>query len=222
MAAERSRRGAPEVKICGLTCPEDARRAAESGAAWLGVVFASGPRVVSQHQARAVVEAAGARPVLGVFGAQSADEILRLRDAIRLAGAQLHGAYARSDAARLRAEGLVVWRVARLANEAELAVVSEAAAEADAVLVEPRAPHADGGAGIALDLGLARRARELLAAQRMALAGGLTPDTVGTAVGLVGPDIVDVSSGVELRPGIKDPSKMLRFMEAARGHRPIA
>lgn len=212
---------AAEIKICGLTRPDDARVAAASGATWLGVVFASGPRVVTPELARTIVGAAG-RPVVGVFGAQRPDEILRLRDAAGLAGAQLHGAYDAADAARLRAEGLVVWRVVRLAGEEDLDRVAEAAYDADAVLVEPRVPHADGGAGIALALPLARRARERLAGTRMALAGGLTPETVGTAVGLVAPDVVDVSSGVEIRPGIKDPSKMHRFVEAVRAHRPPA
>ncbi|HEU4587245.1 MAG TPA: phosphoribosylanthranilate isomerase [Gemmatimonadales bacterium] len=210
-----------EIKICGLTRPDDARLAATSGATWLGVVFASGPRVVSAEQARAIVSAA-ARPVLGVFGPQSPDEILRLRDAAGLAGAQLHGAYDAADAARLRAEGLVVWRVVRLAGEEDLDRVAEAACEADAVLVEPRVAHADGGAGIALALPLALRARGRLAGARMVLAGGLTPETVGSAVGLVTPDVVDVSSGVEIRPGIKDPSKMHRFVEAVRAYRPPA
>ena len=212
---------AAEIKICGLTRPDDARIAAASGATWLGVVFASGPRVVSAEQARAVVAAAG-RPVLGVFGAQAIDEILRVRDTAGLAGAQLHGAYDAADAARLRAEGLVVWRVVRLAGEADLERVADAAADADAVLIEPRVPHADGGAGIALSLPLALRARKRLAGKRMVLAGGLTPETVGAAVGLVAPDVVDVSSGVEIRPGIKDPSKMHRFVEAVRAHRPPA
>jgi phosphoribosylanthranilate isomerase len=212
---------AAEIKICGLTRPDDARIAAASGATWLGVVFASGPRVVSAEQARAVVAAAG-RPVLGVFGAQPIDEILRLRDTAGLSGAQLHGAYDAADAARLRAEGLVVWRVVRLAGEADLDRVADAATDADAVLIEPRVPHADGGAGIALSLPLALRARKRLAGKRMVLAGGLTPETVGSAVGLVAPDVVDVSSGVEIRPGIKDPSKMHRFVEAVRAHRPPA
>ncbi|HEU4649321.1 MAG TPA: phosphoribosylanthranilate isomerase [Gemmatimonadales bacterium] len=210
-----------EIKICGLTRPDDAKLAATSGATWLGVVFASGPRVVSAEQARAVVNAA-ARPVLGVFGPQRPDEILRLRDTAGLAGAQLHGAYDATDAARLRAEGLIVWRVVRLSGEEDLDLVAEAACGADAVLVEPRVPHADGGAGIALALPLARRARGRLAGTRMVLAGGLTPDTVGAAVGLVAPDVVDVSSGVEIRPGIKDPSKMHRFVEAVRAYRPPA
>ncbi|HEU5170816.1 MAG TPA: hypothetical protein VFU46_09770 [Gemmatimonadales bacterium] len=207
---------AAEVKICGLTRPEDAAAAATSGADYLGVVFASGPRVVSAVQARSIAAAGGGRPVLGVFGGQTPDEILRLRDAGGLAGAQLHGSHVAADAARLRAEGMLVWRVVRMHDEADLARLDELW-EADAVLVEPRLSHAEGGAGVALALALARAARARLTGRRMVLAGGLTPDTVGAAVGLVAPDVVDVSSGVEMLPGIKDPSRLLRFVEAARG-----
>ncbi|HET7600212.1 MAG TPA: hypothetical protein VFK09_07950, partial [Gemmatimonadales bacterium] len=103
-----------EVKICGLTRPEDAETAVACGARWLGVVFASGPRRVTAERAGAVVRAAGGCPVLGVFAREPVEEILRVRDATGLAGAQLHGPYAAGDAARLRAEGLVVWRVVRL------------------------------------------------------------------------------------------------------------
>ncbi|HEX5385976.1 MAG TPA: hypothetical protein VFW66_04680 [Gemmatimonadales bacterium] len=211
-----------EVKICGLTRPQDAAAAAASGASYLGVVFASGPRVVTPAAARAIVAAADGRPVLGVVGAASGDEILRLRDAAALSGVQLHGVHTVADAARLRREGLLVWRVARVAAWVDLAALDGLAAEADAVLVEPRVAHADGGSGVQLGLPVARAARAALAGCRMVLAGGLTAELVGEVVGLVAPDIVDVSSGVEIQPGIKDPLKMDRFVEAARGSRPFA
>lgn len=212
---------AVEVKVCGLTRPADAEAAAGCGADYLGVVFASGPRVVSAAQTIAVVAAAGGRPVFGVFGRQTADEILRLRDATGLLGAQLHGPYATEDAARLRTAGLVVWRVVRVAGASDLEGLSAVGESADAVLVEPRVPHADGGTGITLSLALAARARQRLSG-RMVLAGGLRAETVAGAVGLVRPDAVDVSSGVEILPGIKDSQKLARFMEAVRGLSPVA
>ncbi len=212
---------AVEVKVCGLTRPADAEAVAACGADYLGVVFASGPRVVSAAQATAVVAAAGGRPVFGVFGRQTVDEILGLRDATGLRGAQLHGPYATEDAARLRRAGLVVWRVVRVAGPSDLDRLSAVAESADAVLVEPRVPHADGGAGIALPLALAARARQRLSG-RMVLAGGLRAETIADAVGLVRPDAVDVSSGVEILPGIKDSQKLARFLEAVRALSPVA
>jgi phosphoribosylanthranilate isomerase len=146
------------------------------------------------------------------------EQILRLRDAAGLAGAQLHGPYRREEAARLRAEGLRVWRVVRIATPEDLDRLAGAALDADAVLVEPRVPQATGGAGVSLDLAVAREARGRLAGTTMVLAGGLRPGTVGEAVALVRPEVVDVSSGVEHLPGIKDPEKIARFMEAVCGH----
>ena len=212
----------PRVKVCGLTRPGDAAVAVAAGAAYLGVVFAGGPRSVTAADAAAVRSAAGRVPVFGVYGEQSVEEILRSRDAAGLAGAQLHGPYRREEAARLRAEGLLVWRVVRIATPDDLDTLAGAALDADAVLVEPRVPRAAGGAGVALDLAVAREARSRLAGVTMVLAGGLRPDTVGEAVALVRPEVVDVSSGVEHLPGIKDPEKIARFMEAVCGHSAIS
>jgi phosphoribosylanthranilate isomerase len=89
------------------------------------------------------------------------------------------------------------------------------------VLVEPWVPHAQGGTGVPLDLAIAREARGRLAGHPMALAGGLTADTVGQALDLVRPEIVDVSSGVERLPGIKDPHKIACFVEAVFAHSPV-
>lgn len=210
-----------EVKICGLTRPEDAAVAAASGATYLGVVFAGGPRVVSAGTARAVGRAAPGLRLVGVFGEQPVEEILRLRDDTGLSGAQLHGTYTAEQAARLRAQGMLVWRVVRLATETDLGRLAEATREADAVLVEPMIAGVRGGAGVALTLPVAVQARERLRGRRMVLAGGLTPDTVAAAAGLVGPEVVDVSSGVEILPGIKDPDMIVRFVEAARGSSPV-
>jgi phosphoribosylanthranilate isomerase len=210
-----------EVKVCGLTRPEDAAAATALGAAYLGVVFASGPRMLDPVRASAIVAAAQERPVLGVFGAQPIDAILRIRDLCGLAGAQLHGAYETADALRLAGEGLVVWRVVRLEHEGDLGLLDAAAEAADAVLVEPRVGHALGGAGVPLPLALAREARQRIRG-RLVLAGGLRPETVAAAVGLVRPDVVDVSSGVEVLPGIKDSRKIEQFVEAVRGLSPVA
>ena len=79
-----------EAKICGLTRPEDARLAAELGASWLGVVFAGGPRQVDVAGARAVVDAGGGVPVLGVFAGADFSTIKDYCSAAGLAGAQLH------------------------------------------------------------------------------------------------------------------------------------
>ena len=167
-----------------------------------------------------MVAASRGVPVLGVFGEQSVEDILSLSRDVRLSGAQLHGPYSREAAARLRAGGLVVWRVVRIASPTDLDRLAEASLDADAVLVEPRVPHAEGGSGVALELAIAVEARSRLAGVTMALAGGLTAESVGGAVALVRPDVADVSSGVESLPGIKDHEKIARFLEAVLGRSP--
>jgi phosphoribosylanthranilate isomerase len=158
--------------------------------------------------------------VLGVFGNQPVEEIVRRTRDSGLAGAQLHGPYQADDAARLAEAGLIVWRVLRIARPEDLDLLRETSRYAETVLIEPGVPGADGGAGVPLDLGLAIEARARLPDSRMALAGGLTPETVGRAVALVRPDVVDVSSGVESLPGIKDHEKIARFLEAVLGRSP--
>jgi phosphoribosylanthranilate isomerase len=209
-----------EAKICGLTRPEDAAAAASAGATYLGVVFASGPRVVTAARAADIRAAGAGVPVFGVFGAQAPEAILRIAREAGLAGVQLHGDHGGEAARRLRSHGLLVWRVVRIAAPADLDRLDEATRHADAVLVEPRVAHAAGGTGVSLDLAVAREARARLAGARMVLAGGLTPATVAAATALVRPEVVDVSSGVECLPGIKDPDKIAAFLEAAFGASP--
>lgn len=208
-----------EVKICGVTRPEDADTAAGRGATYLGVVFAGGPRVVTPARAAEIVSAGRGVPVFGVFGSQTASDILATARLARLSGAQLHGRHSSATAAQLRAAGLRVWRVWRIATAGDLEHLADSVAHADAVVVEPRVPHAEGGSGTPLDLTLARGARVRLTGS-MVLAGGLTPTTVANAIDLVRPEVVDVSSGVERLPGIKDPDQIARFLEAAFGHNP--
>jgi phosphoribosylanthranilate isomerase len=216
------------VKFCGLTRAEDAAQAAALGAAYLGVIFAGGPRRLDAAQARAVLDAAmtgapnRAPRRVGVFGAQSADEILNLAAAARLDVLQLHGA---SDAAlvrdlRNRFAG-EIWRVVRVAPDAGPDALARAADGVDAVLVDALVDGALGGTGVAVDWErLAHLLERAGRPPRLVLAGGLRPENVAQAIGLVAPDVVDVSSGVESSPGIKDQLQMRAFADAAaRGGR---
>lgn len=214
-----------EVKFCGLTRAIDAQVGGALGAAYLGVVFAGGPRQLDAASARLVLDGAGgdatARRV-GVFGAQTALEIAATAAAAALDVVQLHGASdaALVDAIRQRFDG-EIWRVVRFPVAASAATLRDAADGVDAVVVDALVDGALGGTGVAVDwerlaAALARDGRPA----RLVLAGGLRPENVARAVGLVAPDVVDVSSGVESSSGIKDHARMRAFAEAAaRGGR---
>jgi phosphoribosylanthranilate isomerase len=202
--------------------PADVRSAVEAGAAYLGVVFAGGPRTVTPDEALRLVAAGGGVPVLGVFAGQTVETILQIAEQTGLSGVQLHNSYSQGEAKRLSSAGLEVWRVVRIATPADLDALSTAIPGSHAVLVEPWVSHVLGGSGMPLDLAVAREARARLAGHRMVLAGGLTPETVADALEFSRPDIVDVSSGVEDRPGIKDHAKIAKFAEAVFARSPIS
>jgi phosphoribosylanthranilate isomerase len=205
-----------EAKICGLTRPADAALAARLGARYLGVVFAESTRQVGPAVARDIVQASHDVPVVGVFVSHPVDEILRIREAAGLSAVQLHGAYNLAVRMRLRRERVPVWVVQHVSGPDDIEHLVEQSDGADVVMLEPRVPGAVGGTGVALDLTLARAARARLGRARLALAGGLRPDTLARAIALVSPDIVDVSSGVESAPGLKDPDRLARFLEVVR------
>lgn len=211
-----------EAKVCGLTRSEDAEVAVAAGASYLGVIFAGGPRQIGVEGAREIVAAADGVPVLGVFGMQPTVTILQVIREAGLAGAQLHGAHGPEVARAIGDAGLLVWQVARFSDVPTLHLeIARIGPGAEPILVEPRLPGG-GGQGIALPVELAIAARTALNRRRLVLAGGLHPGNVAEAIRLVGPDVVDVSSGVEMAPGIKDPSRLVAFLEAVRDARSAA
>lgn len=208
---------AVEAKICGLTRAEDAALAAAHGAWRLGVVFAGGPRQVTIAQARDVVAAARGVPVLGVFPPAPVETIAEVCIAAGLAGAQLHGDHPPGHAALLRGRGLEVWACWAIDLDDERPAPPGLTLDgADAVLVEGRWKGRSGGLGLTIPFAQARDLVAGLRGRRVILAGGLTPENVGEAIRVVGPDAVDVSSGVESSPGIKDPVRLVQFLENVR------
>ncbi|MFA6167945.1 MAG: phosphoribosylanthranilate isomerase [Gemmatimonadaceae bacterium] len=213
-----------EVKFCGLTRAVDAQVGGALGAAYIGVIFAGGPRQLDAASARLVFEgAAGAKARrVGVFGAQTAHAIADTAVAAALDIVQLHGPSDASlvNAIRQRFDG-EIWRVVRVPAVADAAALRAAADGVDAVVVDALVAGALGGTGVAIDWeGLAAALEQAGRPPRLVLAGGLRPGNVAHAVALVAPDVVDVSSGVESSTGIKDHASMRAFAEAAaRGGR---
>ena len=212
-----------EVKFCGLTRPADAAAASRSGAGYLGVIFAESPRRLAAEAARIVLDggtsapAAGRARRVGVFGSVMAEEVGRIAREAELDIVQLHGDPEphEIDAVRSHFSG-DVWAVLRL-DGAGLPDDAEAvAAAADALVIDAKAPGALGGTGRSLDWrGLASGLAALRRHSPLVLAGGLTPENVAAAIAILRPDVVDVSSGVEASPGVKDHERMRAFAEAA-------
>jgi phosphoribosylanthranilate isomerase len=206
-----------EVKICGLTRVVDAELADASGASYLGVIFAGGPRQRTPAEARATLAGRRARKV-GVFAAQSDGEIADVAGAAGLDIVQLHAA---ADPERVQAvraaTGLEVWAVVRTADGILPPDAEDLADAADALLVDALAAGRLGGSGVAIPWGILGESLDAMhAGHRIVLAGGLTPENVGEAIGYVSPMIVDVSSGVESAPGVKDHARIRAFVAAVR------
>lgn len=196
------------IKICGITRPDDARAAAAAGATAIGMIFwPDSPRAVASGAAREIVAALPAGvPGIGVFVNQSEDEINAAVFDARLFGVQLHGDEPLEIIGRIRRP------VIRAMSIAQAAAIDEVPSSVT-VLLDASDPARRGGTGTTIDwnaaAGIARK-------RPIVLAGGLTPDNVAEAIAIVKPYAVDVSSGVESRPGIKDHAKIHAFMEAVR------
>ncbi len=208
---------AVEIKFCGLTRAADAAFAVGLGASYLGVIFAGGPRRITPERAAELFAAArGAALRVGVFGAEAPEEVARMARTATLDVVQLHGDPDAAHVASVRAAcGLPVWAAVRVSSSATPERLGALDAAADAIVLDAFVPGRLGGTGIAFDWeGAARWARPLHA--HLVVAGGLRPENVGQAVRRLVPDVVDVSSGVEAAPGIKDHERMRAFVEAAR------
>ena len=198
-----------KIKICGLTRLEDVQSAVNFGADLLGFVFAKSPRQVAPEQ---VVEICQDLPEkilkVGVFVDASLNEIKETARFCKLDLLQLHGSEDKAYCAALSDFDLI--KVLRLGGS-ESAEIPETA-NFWATLLDTWMPDQAGGGGRVFDWNLAQP----FAGTRFILAGGLTPDNVQAAIRQNRPFGVDVSSGVEAAPGIKDREKMEKFIKAVR------
>jgi phosphoribosylanthranilate isomerase len=214
-----------EIKFCGMMRPEDARQAVALGARYVGVILADGPRVLTDDAALAVlapVDPACGVGRVGVFGALSAEQVAVRADRLDLDVAQLHGdPDARAIAELRRLWSGHVWAVQRIKGSTIPATLSELFDVADAVVLDARVPGKLGGTGVSLPWDDLRESMEPFRTRRarLVVAGGLRPSNVASAVDALHPDVVDVSSGVEARVGVKDHTHMRAFRDAVRGVR---
>jgi phosphoribosylanthranilate isomerase len=201
----------PWLKICGITCPDDARLAVDAGADALGLNFVpTSKRRIDEQTARAIADAVrGEVELVGIVADETTERLQALAHSVGLDWLQLHGHEPPSALAHL-AKAFKAIGVESAAD-----VARAAAYPGERLLVDAKAQGASGGTGQRFDWTLVR---ELAASRRLIVAGGLTPDNVAAALTSVRPWGLDVASGVERagEPRRKDPVLVARFIENAR------
>ena len=205
-----------KVKICGITREEDLRAAVDAGADLLGFVVGvpASPRNLLFPRARyltsKVPESVNSVAVT-VF--KTLSELVQIHRELKTDYIQLHGNFyhIRKPITELPSRNCIIGAVnARAANALDLA--TEFSGIFQYVLLDTTGNGGVGGTGITHDWSLSKRIRDAIHPTPLILAGGLTPTNVSRAIGMVKPDGVDVSSGVEKKPGIKDHEKMFNFI----------
>lgn len=210
---------APRIKICGITRPEDGEHAVEAGAWAIGINFWPGsPRAVALDLAAEIAGPLRRRAELvGVFVNATLDEVVATADVVGLTWVQLHGDEGPSFCeAVARRAGVKVMKAARVRAKADVQAV-DAFRSVDAHLLDAYRAGEPGGTGETFDWALARGRRS---AVPLVLAGGLVPENVGAAIAATSPWAVDVASGVEASPGVKDPERVEAFVAAVRATAP--
>ena len=205
------------IKICGITRPQDAELAARLGAAWVGFVFwPRSPRFVEPENAAAIL--AGLPPHVGgvgVFVDHPVHEVNAIADEVGLSAVQLHGQ--ESTAACRQCRRRVIKAVRLSGNGADDG--ADTVWSGATILVDAFDPVRMGGTGQPVDW---TRAARLARRRPLMLSGGLRAENVAGAVRQVAPYGLDVSSGVESRPGVKDPERLRAFFAALAAVTPTA
>jgi len=198
------------VKICGITRAEDALVAASLGATAIGFIFWPGsPRRIAASAARAIADALAEEVVkVGVFVDAPTADIQRTIDEAGLTAVQLHGSETAPFAAGLNARVIKAMPIEQVTE----AVLAEW--QTTPILLDAHDPVRKGGTGRTIDWS---RAATIAARHEVILAGGLRPANVVDAIARVRPYGIDVSSGVETSPGVKDHEKLRGLFEALRG-----
>ncbi len=198
-----------KVKICGVRSVGDARVAVRHGADFIGLNFhPRSPRHVDVDTAQAIAEAVSGTPLVGVFVNAPRAEVLDVARRVGLWGLQFHGDEAPDWCRAFDRPTIKALR----AGAGEDLGTRAATFETDYLLIDSFVAGQYGGTGLALDVSRARG----LPADRLFVAGGLRADTVADVVRLLRPFAVDVASGVEQAPGIKDHEEIERFIRCAK------
>ena len=203
-----------EIKICGITSKTDAVQAAEAGADALGFIFhPPSPRFIPPETVKALIRALPPEVVtVGVFVDGDPREIETVVAFCGLDLVQLHGRESLSTIRHFKPE-IVIKAVTGFSGESRERV-DELSGFIRALLVDAATADRPGGTGLRADWGLAR---DVARRHRLILAGGLSAENLAEALEAVSPDAVDVNSGVESAPGVKDPGKVRSAIGLIKG-----
>lgn len=208
----------PAIKICGITTNEAVDAVAEADAQYGGFIFhPPSPRYLSARDAAALTRRAQGRFArVGLFVDTPDDILAEIVATAQFEALQFQGKETPERVAQIRARfGIPVWKAISVAGPADVERAQQYAGAADFILFDAKTPKGalPGGMGLSFDW-------DLLSAYRgplpWGLAGGLSPDNVAEAVRAVSPGLVDVCSGTESAPGVKDVDKIAAFCKAAR------
>jgi len=200
------------IKICGITRPKDAWQAVRSGADAIGLIFAASPRQVTPGQAKKIIQVLPPYIIrVGVFVNQEAEWVKQIADQLGLDRLQFHG-HETSQYLRWFTKSRVIRALRPKAQM--IRPKNDPAPAASAFLVDAYVPGLQGGTGRLANWEYTSHLKHF--GKPIILSGGLTADNVSSAVRRVKPDMVDVSSGVETKPGIKSAAKIRRFIKAVR------
>ncbi|MEM0488117.1 MAG: phosphoribosylanthranilate isomerase [Candidatus Bathyarchaeia archaeon] len=207
-----------KVKICGITREEDLEAACNLGADAVGFIVdvPESPRNLTLQEARKLICKV---PIfvksVVVTVLNDVDRVLALYEMLKPDFIQVHGVSLVSDLRRKIPEARLIGAIP-VKSEADVKIAVEIAPFIDGVLADSHVAGKYGGTGLTHDWGISYRMKEAIRPKPLILAGGLSPSNVKEAVMAVKPYAVDVSTGVEVRPGVKDPDKIKAFIDEAK------
>lgn len=205
-----------DVKICGITTPEALDAAVKAGARYLGFVFhPNSPRFIDAETAKILTNKTPSNLMnVGLFVNPKPQDIETVLESADLDMIQLHGDETIADIQTIRGQfGLQVMKAVRVTTAQDLEPVPSLEKVCDWLLFDAKSDKAQGGTGESFDWQLLA---EMTLFKPWMLAGGLHKNNIGQALSILHPKAVDISSGVEDSPGVKNPDKIKEFIEAVQ------
>ena len=196
-----------KVKICGITRYDDAYASYYLGASFIGFIFAESPRHIDPERAKRIIELIPSSiEKVGVFVDEKIEEVNHIADYCGLDIVQLHGEESPEYCSSVKKRVFKAFRIRKIED-----IEAISSYNVEGYLLDTFVPGRAGGTGKSFDWDIAVSAKKV--ACPLILSGGLGPENVQKAIKRVHPEVVDVGSGVEASPGIKDHKKIETFME---------